>query len=68
VRYGIYISLGGKGLNCRTSPSDISGYYAGIHERHGTVGEWQGHGMGVCELTRHGVAGKRHGRGMASLD
>jgi hypothetical protein len=32
-------------LNCRTSSSDISGYHADFHEGHGTVGEWQGHGM-----------------------
>jgi hypothetical protein len=32
-------------LNCRTSSSDISGYYADFHEGHGTVGEWQGRGM-----------------------
>jgi hypothetical protein len=25
--------------------SDISGYHADIHEGHGTVGAWQGHGM-----------------------
>jgi hypothetical protein len=29
----------------RTSSSDISGYHAGFHEGHGTVGEWQGRGM-----------------------
>jgi hypothetical protein len=34
-------------LNCRTSSSDISGYHADVHERHDTVGEWQGRGM-VC--------------------
>jgi hypothetical protein len=32
-------------LNCRTSSSDISGYHADSEEGHGTVGEWQGHGM-----------------------
>jgi hypothetical protein len=32
-------------LNYRTSRSDISGYHADFHEGHGTVGEWQGHGM-----------------------
>jgi hypothetical protein len=32
-------------LNCRTSSTDISGYHADFHEGHGTVGEWQGHGM-----------------------
>jgi hypothetical protein len=53
-------------LNCRTSSSDISSYHADFHEGHGTVGEWQGvawHGM--CDLTRHGMAGERHGHGMA---
>jgi hypothetical protein len=28
-----------------TSSSDISGYHADIHERHGTVGAGQGRGM-----------------------
>jgi hypothetical protein len=42
-------------LNCRTSSSDISGYYADFKEGHGAVGEWQGHGMAgarhrICEL------------------
>jgi hypothetical protein len=32
-------------LNCWTSSSDISGYYADFHEGHGTVGAWQGRGM-----------------------
>jgi hypothetical protein len=32
-------------LDCRTSSSDISGYHVDLHEGHGTVGEWQGHGM-----------------------
>jgi len=32
-------------LNCWTSSSDISGYHADFHERHGTVGAWQGRGM-----------------------
>jgi len=32
-------------LNCWTSSSDISGYYADFHEGHGTIGTWQGHGM-----------------------
>jgi hypothetical protein len=32
-------------LNCRTSNSDISGYHAGFHEGHGSVGEWQVRGM-----------------------
>jgi hypothetical protein len=31
-------------LNCRTSSSDISGYHAD-YQGHGTVGEWQVHGM-----------------------
>jgi hypothetical protein len=32
-------------LNCCSSSSDISGYYADLHEGHGTVGAGQGHGM-----------------------
>jgi hypothetical protein len=54
-------------LNCRTSSSEISGYYADFYEGHGTVGEWQGRGMPCTtyELTRHGMAGERHGRSMA---
>jgi hypothetical protein len=35
-------------LNCRTSSSDISDYHADLHEGHGTVGEWQGRGMGAA--------------------
>jgi hypothetical protein len=45
-------------LNRRTSSSDISGYHADFHEVHGTVGEWQGHGM--CELTRYGMDAAWH--------
>jgi hypothetical protein len=33
-------------LNC--SSSDISGYHADFHEGHGTVGLWQGDGMGAA--------------------
>jgi hypothetical protein len=32
-------------LSCRTSSSAISGLHADFHEGHGTVGEWQEHGM-----------------------
>jgi hypothetical protein len=32
-------------LNCGTSSSDISCYHTDFHERHDTVGEWQGRGM-----------------------
>jgi hypothetical protein len=32
-------------LNCWTSSSDISGYYADFHGGHGTVGAGQGRGM-----------------------
>ena len=32
-------------LNCWTSSSDISGYHADLHERHGAVGAEQGRGM-----------------------
>jgi hypothetical protein len=32
-------------LNCWTSSSDTSVYHAEFHERHGTVGAWQGRGM-----------------------
>jgi hypothetical protein len=31
-------------LNRGTNNSDISGYHANLHEGHGNVGEWQGHG------------------------
>jgi hypothetical protein len=54
-------------LNCRTGSSDISGYDADFHERHGTVREWHGRGI-ACELTRHGMAGERHGHGMACVN
>jgi hypothetical protein len=43
-------------LNSWTSSSDISGYHAGFHGGHVTVGAGQGRGM-TCEL--------RHGRGTA---
>jgi hypothetical protein len=32
-------------LNCRAISSDISDYHEDFDEGHGTVGEWQGHGM-----------------------
>jgi len=35
-------------LHCWTSSSDISGYHADFHEGHGTVGAWQGNGMGTA--------------------
>jgi len=35
-------------LNCWTSSSDISGYHADFHERHGTVRAWEGRGMGTA--------------------
>ena len=35
-------------LNCWTSSSVISGYHAGFHEGRGTVGAWQGNGMGTA--------------------
>jgi hypothetical protein len=35
----------GNLLNCWTSSSDISGYHAGFHEGHGTVGTGHGRGM-----------------------
>jgi len=35
-------------LNCWTSSSDISGYHAEFHEGHGTIGAWQGRGMGTA--------------------
>jgi len=34
-------------LDCWTISSDISGYHADFHEGHGTVGAWQGNGMGA---------------------
>jgi hypothetical protein len=62
---GCYQKLS-KPLNCRTSSSDISGYNADFLEGHDAVGEWQGRGM--CEIMRHGVAGERHGHGMACVN
>ena len=35
-------------LNCWTSSSDISGYHADFHKGHGTIGAWQGNGMGAA--------------------
>jgi len=35
-------------LNCWTSSSGISGHHADFHEGHGTVGAWQGNGMGAA--------------------
>jgi len=35
-------------LNFWTSSSDISGYHADFHEGNGTVGAWQGRGMGTA--------------------
>jgi hypothetical protein len=32
-------------LNCLISSSDISGYHAGFHVGHGTIGAWQGRGV-----------------------
>jgi hypothetical protein len=32
----------------QTSSLDISFYHADFHEGHGTVGEWQGNGMGAA--------------------
>jgi hypothetical protein len=34
----------------RPGSSDISVYHADFHEGHGTVGEWQGHGMVYVNL------------------
>ena len=51
-------------LNCWTSSSDISGYHADFHERHGIVaGAWNG----MCELT-NGMSGERHGHGMLCVN
>jgi len=44
-------------LNCWTSSSDIFGYYADIHEGHGTVGAGQGRGI-ACVNWR--TAWERH--------
>ena len=41
-------------LNCWTISSDISGYHADFHEGHGTVGAWQGCGMGMA-WARHAM-------------
>jgi len=35
-------------LNCWTNSSDFSGYRMDFHEGNGTVGAWQGHGMGTA--------------------
>ena len=35
-------------LNCWTCSLDISGYHADFHEGHGTIGAWQGRGMGTA--------------------
>ena len=35
-------------FNCWISSSDISGYHADFHEGHGTIGVWQGPGMGTA--------------------
>jgi hypothetical protein len=35
-------------LYCWTSSSDISGYHTDFHEGHGTMGSWQGRGMGTA--------------------
>jgi hypothetical protein len=54
--YYLKVTLGHRGLNCRTSISDSSGYHADFHEGHGTVGEWQW----------RGTAWERHGNGMGT--
>jgi hypothetical protein len=46
---------------------DISGYHTDLHERQGTVGEWQGRGM-TCELTQHGTEGEQHGCSMTRVN
>jgi hypothetical protein len=49
-------------LNCRTSSSDISGYYAGFQEGHGTE---NGRGAALYVwITRHSMAGERNENGM----
>jgi hypothetical protein len=53
-------------LNCGASSSDISGYKAHFHG-HSIFGEWQGSSI-ACELMRHGMEGKRHGRVCISLN
>jgi hypothetical protein len=49
-------------LNCRTSSSDITGYRADFHD--GRRMEGARHGM--CEITRHGMAGEKHGNGIGA--
>jgi hypothetical protein len=53
-----------------TSPrSDSSGYHADFHEGHGRhCRRMAGARHGMCEFTRHGMTGKRHGRGMACVN
>jgi hypothetical protein len=50
-------------LNCRTSISDISGYHADFHEMTLHCRRMAGARYGMCEITRHGMAGERHGSG-----
>jgi hypothetical protein len=54
-------------LNCRTSILDISGYHVDFHKRMALSENGRArHGM--CELTGHGMAWERHGRGMACVN
>jgi hypothetical protein len=57
-------------LNCRTSSSDITGYYADFHG-HGTVGEWQVAAWYVwIKVAWHGreTTWERHGCSMACVN
>jgi hypothetical protein len=53
-------------LNCWTSSSDIYGYHSDFHQGHGTVGVWQGQGMGTA-WARHVWISLKTARGMALI-
>jgi hypothetical protein len=52
-------------LNCRTSSSDISGYF---HEGHSIVVEWQGHGIAWVYYRGREIALERLGHGMVCVN
>jgi hypothetical protein len=53
-------------LNCGTSSSDILSRGLSRRTRHCRGRAGARHGM--CDLLRHGMAGERHGRGMACVN
>jgi hypothetical protein len=54
-------------LNCRTSSSDIP-TTTQIFMKDMALSENAGPQHGMCELTRHDMAGERHGQGMARVN